>query len=130
MEKESLPVPGTPPADPRRILPDTRRRDTLIALTAGVAMLAFLVYAVTYFSRQVNASGMAEGIILSKSFVPQAETEITVGKGGLDSRHIAGEYSFQVRVPQENDREYKVLVDPSIYETRLVGDHLLFKEPP
>ena len=76
-----------------------------------------------------NASGMAEGIILGKTFTPQPETEITVGKGGLDSRHIAGEYSVRVRVPQENNREYTVRVDPTTYATRGVGDHLLFKEP-
>ncbi len=111
-------------------MPDTRRRDTLIAVAAGAAVLVFIGYAVTYFSRQANASGMAEGVILSKTFVPQAETEITVGKGGLNSRQVAGEYSFQVRVSQENDHQYKVLVDPTIYETRQVGDHLLFKEPP
>ena len=120
-----------PPANPasRRVVPDTRRRDTLIAVAAGAVVLAFIVYAIAYMSRQASATGMAEGVILSKHFVPQAETQVTFGKGGLDSRHIAGEYSFQVRVPQENNREYKVLVDPSIYDTRNVGDHLLFRRP-
>ena len=110
-----------------RVLPDTRRRDTLIAMLAGAAVLAFVLYAMTYLSRQANASAMVEGVIVGKAFVPRPETQVSVGRDGLSSRQLAGEYSFQVRVPQENDREYKVLVDPSIYYTRRVGDPLLFK---
>ena len=70
---------------------------------------------------------MAEGVIVSKAFAPQPETQITVGQGGLGSRQLAGEYSFRVRVPPENDREYKVLVDPSIYATRRWATTLVFK---
>ena len=116
-----------PPAVSRRVLPDTRRRDWLIALGAGAAVLGFIFFAFKDLSRQANASGLTEGVIIGKTFVPQPETQVSVGKGGLSSRRIAGEYSFQVRVPQENNRQYKVLVDPRIYERQQVGDHLLFK---
>ena len=116
-----------PSATSRRVVPDTRWRDTLIAVLAGAAVLAFIVYAVAYLSRQSEASGMAQGVIISKTFVPRPETQVSVGHDGLSSRQVAGEYSFQVRVPQENNREYKVLVGPSIYAARNVGDSLLFK---
>ena len=116
-----------PSAVSRRIVPDTRRRDLLVALATGVVVLGFIFYAFTNLSRQANASGLIEGVIVSKAFVPQPETQVSVGKGGLNSQQIAGEYSFQVRVPQENNRRYKVLVDPRIYERQQAGDHLLFK---
>ena len=117
-----------PPAS-RRFLPDTRRRDAFIAVAAGAVVLAFIFYAIGNLSRQVNASAMVEGVIVSKTFVPRSETQITVGKGGMDRRQLAGDYSVQVRVPAEHDREYKVWVDPATYASRGVGDHLLFQRP-
>lgn len=91
-------------------------------------MLLLVIYAISYFSSEVTASGMTEGVIIRKTFVARPETQITFGQGGLDRRQLAGEYSFQVRVPQENGREYKVLVDASVYDARKEGDHLLFKK--
>ncbi len=116
-----------PPAASRLVVPDTRWRDWIVALAAGVAVLGFIFYAFANLSHQANASGLTEGVILSKAFVPRPETQISVGKGGLSSQEVAGEYSFQVRVPQENNREYKVLVNPAIYDRQHAGDHLLFK---
>ena len=105
-----------------------RRRDQLLAAALGMAVLGFIVYAAIYFSREMNSSGMTEGIVTRKTFVPRPETQITFGQGGLERRELAGEYRLQVRVPQENGREYTVLVDPTVYAAHQEGDHLLFRE--
>ncbi len=117
-----------PPPPSRRIVSPTRGRDTLLAVGIGAAILGLIVYAVLSFSTQTAETGQAEGIILSKQFVAQPEERITVGRDGLNTRHIDGEYSFQVRVPRENDRVYKVLVNKTDYETRREGDRFLFFE--
>ena len=112
----------------RRVVPGTRLRDTLLAVGVGAAILGLIVYAVLSFSAQSGDTGQAEGIIVSKAFAPQSEERITVGRDGLNTRHIDGEYSFQVRVPRENDKVYKVLVNKTDYETRREGDRFLFFE--
>ena len=121
-------MPPVPPPASRRIVPDTRGRDTLLAVGVGAPILGLIVYAVLSFSAQSSATGQAEGIILSKAFVAQPEERITVGRDGLNTRHIDGEYSFQVRVPRENDRVYKVLVNKTDYDTRREGERFLFFE--
>ncbi len=110
----------------RRIVADSHGRDLLIAVVAGAAILGVILYAVFDFSRQVSTSGRVEGIILRKHFEPQPETQITVGKDGLNTRHVDGEYSFDVRMPQENDKVYKVIVGKPDYETRQVGEPFSF----
>ncbi len=115
-----------PPPATRRIVPDTRRRDTLIAVVVGVAILGLILYAVADFSKGVSANGRVEGVIVSKAFTPQPEQRITVGKAGLNTRQIDGEYSFQVRVPTENGKVYKVLVGKPDYDARQVGEPFSF----
>ncbi len=115
-----------PPPVSRRIVPDSRKRDTLIAVVAGAVILGVILYAVYDFSRGVSESGRVEGIIVQKHFEPQPETQITVGKNGLNTRRIDGEYSFDVRMPQENDKVYKVIVGKPDYETRRVGERFSF----
>ena len=110
----------------RRFVSSTRRRDWLIALGAGSAILAFAFYSFIALSRQSTASGGLEGIITAKDFVPRQETQITVGREGVSSRQLAGEYSFQVRAGRDDARLYKVIVDPVVYNTRAVGDRYYF----
>ena len=120
-------MPPLPPSSSsRRVVPDTHWRDTLLAVGVGAAVLGLIVYAVLSFSAQSGSTGQAEGVILSKQFVAQPEERITVGRDGLNTRHIDGEYSFQVRVPREHDRVYKVLVNKTDYETRREGERFLF----
>ncbi len=63
-----------------------------------------------------------EGVIVSKAFHAAPETQITVGRTGLNARQLDGEYSFEVRMPQEDGKVYKVIVGKPDYETRQVGD--------
>ena len=116
-------------ATSRRIVPDTRRRDLLVATGAGLAVLAFVLYAIFALGRQANSSGGVEGIIAAKEFVAQPETQVTVGKDGVSSRQIAGEYILCVRVPGPRNQVYRVEVDAVDYAARRVGDRHYFLLP-
>lgn len=128
--------PTTPPFSAasaraaRLILPNTRRRDTLVALAAGGAMLGFIFFAFYYFSRQADATGGVTGTIIAKQFVPQPETQITFGEAGLSRRAVAGEYSFRLRVAQENGRVYRLIVNPDTYSSHRIGEPFYFIRPP
>ena len=124
------PSRSTPNATSHRVVADTWRRDLLVALSAGLAVLAFVIYAFISLSRQSTASGGVEGTITAKNFVPQQETQITIGRAGVSSRRSAGEYSFQVRVAEDNNRIYKVTVDPLVYNAHAVGDRFYFVRGP
>jgi hypothetical protein len=120
-----------PPDAARRrfLLSDTRLRDALISVAAGLAVLGFIVYAAVYFSRQSAAAGGAQGVIIEKKFVPRPETQITFGRGGLSSRELAGEYSFRVRESGGDARIYEVFVDSRTYAARQVGERFYFLRP-
>ena len=111
-------------------MPSTQRRDTLIAVGAGLAVLAFVLYAIFYFSRQADSTGGVAGIILSKEFVPRPETQITFGQAGLSSHAIAGEYSFRVQVGGVKGRVFRVDVNAATYASHQVGDAFYFLRPP
>ena len=110
----------------RWVVPDTWLRDLVIAVGVGLAVLGFVVYAVFALGRQAESTGGVEGIIVAKEFVAQPEMQVTVGKGGVSSRQIAGEYILRVRVPSEQDKVYRVYVDWKEYEARREGDHYYF----
>ena len=123
---------GTPPptAASRRVVPDTRLRDTLIAVGSGLAVLAFVVWAVVSLSGTAASSGGVEGVIVKKEFIAVPETQVTVGRGGVTSRQIAGEYVLAVRVPQENGKVYRVYVNAVDYQSHREGERYYFIRPP
>ena len=121
-----------PPPDPvsRRVVPDTRLRDTLIAVGAGLAVLAFVAWAVISLSRTAASSGGVEGVIVKKEFVAEPETQVTVGRGGVTSREIAGEYILSVRVPEERGKVYRVYVNAADFRLHHEGERYYFIRPP
>jgi hypothetical protein len=106
---------------------NTRRRDTLIAVGIGLLVLAFFLFATTTITTRMSGKGLT-GTIISKTFTPQPETQITMGKQGLDSKRVAGQYTFEVRVPPDN-KIYTVWVDKTVYDSRKVGDSFYFLRP-
>ena len=118
-----------PPSVSRRVVPDTRWRDTLVAVAAGVVVLGFVLYAVFSLGRQANSTGWTPGVIVGKEFVARPESQITFGQSGVHSRLLAGDYYFQVKVPQENGKVYRVSVDPSVYERQREGEPFSFVKP-
>ena len=106
------------------------KRDLFLALGVGACILALVVFAFMSLSRQSTASGGVEGVITAKNFLAQPETQITVGRDGVSSRRSAGEYSFEVRVPVEHDKVYRVTVDPVVYRSHEVGSRHYFVRGP
>ena len=120
---------GIPPSSSRRVVPDTKWRDTLLAVGTGAVVLAFILYAVISLGRQANSTGGVNGVIVGKEFAARPETQITIGQGGVHSRQLAGDYVFRVRVPQEHNRVYRVSVDPVVYGSHREGDSFYFVRP-
>ena len=113
----------------RRIVPDTRRRDMLVAMGVGLVAVGFLAFALWSLGRQATAAGGVEGVIVAKEFVAQPETQVTVGRGGVTSREIAGEYVLRVQVPGEGGKTYRVSVDRTVYEAKREGERYYFVRP-
>ena len=119
-----------PSPSSRRVVPDTRRRDTLIAVGAGVAVMGFVLWAVVSLSHTAASSGGAEGVIVKKEFVSQPETQVTVGNGGVTSREVAGVYVLVVRVgPADGGETYRVYVSQRDYEAHKEGERYYFIKP-
>ena len=113
----------------RRLAPDTRWRDTWLAVGVGLAVLGFVLYAVYALSNQAGTTGGATGMIVAKEFVSQPETQVTVGKGVVRAQQVAGEYILHVRVPEENNKVYRVYVDPVVYQACHEGERFYFIRP-
>ena len=100
----------------------------MIAVGVGLAVLGFVVYAVLTLGQQANSTGVT-GIIVSKEFVSQPETQVTVGRDGVSSRSIAGEYILCVRVPPPENKVYRVEVDRAVYDAKRVGEDYYLLRP-
>lgn len=125
----SNPDPVSPTARSRRVVPDTRRRDTLIAVGAGLLVLGFVVYAVMSLSRTAQSAGGVAGVLARKEFVAQRETQVSFGRGGMTSRNIDGQYILYVRVPEEGNKEYRVFVSERDYNAHQEGEKYYFVRP-
>ena len=107
------------------------RRDVVVAIVCGIGVLAFVVYGIMSMgSKQREASRVTlTGKIVEKSFKPAPEEQISFGKKGLKTEHVAGEFLLRVHVDQEN-RTFDVPAVQSTYESVRVGDTFTFGRPP
>ncbi len=121
----------TPTRNPRTIVPDTRKRDTFIAVIAGLVVLALVTTGIILLSgaAQKPSTNQLTGTIVAKHASGETEREIRVGRKGLSSRETDSGYSFDIRVEKE-DRTYTVPVSQQLYEARKVGDRQSFIRPP
>ena len=103
----------------------------LVAIVCGLGVLAFVVYGIMSMRTQQRETSRAtlSGKIIEKSFKPAPEEQISFGKKGLKSEHIAGEYLLRVHVDREN-RTFEVPVVESTYNSVSVGDTFTFGRPP
>ena len=112
---------------PRHIVVvNTKKRDLVIGTLAGAALMGILLLGFLSMSSGVTGQGLT-GVIVSKTFTPQPEEQITIGKGGISEHKIAGEYRFEVKV---DSKFYTVWVDQGIYDSRKIGDSYYFLKPP
>ncbi|MEI8343311.1 MAG: hypothetical protein WCH43_17455, partial [Verrucomicrobiota bacterium] len=82
---------------PPIVVVNTTKRDTLIGILAGAVIITLLAFAFMQMSKGVVGQGLT-GTILSKTFTPLPEEQITIGKGGIRERAVDGEYRFEVQV--------------------------------
>jgi hypothetical protein len=67
-------------------------------------------------------------VVVEKQFTPAPEELISVGRKGLNTERIDGEYLLKVKVG-EDERIYEVPVQKSTYEAKRVGDEVGFMRP-
>jgi hypothetical protein len=121
-----------PGQTPRRIVvPTTTRREMVVATLSGLGVLVAIGYGVFALGKgqRKAARNTISGRIQKKTFTPSPEQQISVGRGGLNSREFAGEYILEVFVKSE-DRTFQVPVDDTTYEAARVGDSFTFTRPP
>lgn len=124
----SQPQPTPPPG--RVIVKNTTFRDAVVAGIAGVLVLVFIGYGVMSFKRDSDraSSSTVVGTIVEKQFNPAPQEEISVGRKGLRTKQIDGEYLMKVRVDGVAE-PYEVPVTRATYESKSVGDSLTFIRP-
>jgi len=118
-----------PPKSTPLVIPSTGRRDALIAILAGLVILAFIGYGVVHMAQPVTGNKLT-GTVIEKIFTPQKERQVSFdGRHIEGAKEIAGEFVLKVRV-EEQKRTYDVPVEQELYESKKVGDTLTFLRPP
>ena len=118
------------PPEPRLVLPNTSRRDTLIALVIGAAVLLFVGLGIVKMSEPHSSANTLVGVVVGKQFTPQKEEQVSFSGRRLEgAKQIDGEYLLKVRVENEN-RTYDVPVEKPTYEMKNNGDRIEFVRPP
>lgn len=98
-----------------------RRKILWIGIGVAVLVLVGIVLATVSLNNTMYSSGAFTGKIIAKEFTPEPAQEITIGKGGLQSSKIEGEYLLKVQTP-DGSRVFNVWVDRTVYEEFQVGD--------
>jgi len=113
---------------PRYVVPSTTKREALVAVIAGLLVLAFVIYGIIQMGKPARGNQLT-GVIVGKEFTPQKERQIVFsGRQLKAAREIDGEYVFKVRVGQEK-RVYDVPVEKDEYLARKEGDTMSFMRP-
>ncbi len=120
---------GMAPESSPLVVPSTGRRDAIIAIAAGLVVLAFVFYGIMHMAQPVVGNKLT-GTVIEKSFTPGREVQVSFsGKHIEGTKHIDGEYILKVRVEAEN-RTFEVPVEKEVFESKKVGDSLTFLRPP
>lgn len=111
--------------DPRVVKPRKPLRVIIGAALIGVALMAFVIFAVWQSGRDIADARMS-GTITGKEFIPAAERQISLGRDGqLAAQNKEGDFILTVKVPGANG-ESKVfqvwLPDRKQYDAVEVGD--------
>ncbi len=109
-------------------VPTYNRRDILLGTVAAIAMVGFIIYGVLAMYDRTENQGF-HGIVSQKDFLPAAETQITVGTGGVTARDLKGQYRLTVHV-ESRETDYFVWVDEPAFQRYEVGDRYFFIRPP
>jgi hypothetical protein len=137
-DKPPAPAPKAVPVQRPRpvvrrpiVIPDTSKRDTIIALLCGGGVLLLIVFGMYLLQSEQGkpSTNQLTGTIVAKHDSGEKEKEISLGKKGLKSQETDSGFSFTVHVEGES-HDYEVPVDEGRYLARKVGDKLTFIRPP
>lgn len=116
--------------EPRVVVPNTTRRDTLVAIVIGAVLLVGVGFGVMSMSKPHASANILNGVVVGKQFTPRKEEQVSFSGRKLEgTKQIAGEYVLKVRVEKE-DRTYDVPVEKPVYESKKEGDAMEFVRPP
>jgi hypothetical protein len=122
--------PSQPKPIPARVVvPNTTRREAILAVLAGIGILGFVGYGVFVMTGMQNkaTTNTLTGTIVAKHFTPAPEDQISFSrKTGIKQEHIAGEYQLDVKV---EGRTFEVPVDGNTYEAVRIGGSFTFIRP-
>jgi len=123
------PSPSAPnrPPRPKLVVSGINRRDIIIGIVVGIAVLGFILAAI-FFSGS-GPQNLLSGVITSHSAPGSKETLMTVSRKGVSEKTADTGYSVKVWVESEK-REYEVMVAKETWEAKKDGDRLEFLRPP
>lgn len=108
-------------AEPMVYRDPNRKRILWMGILVAVLILGFIATATVFTFETSKSSGAFTGKIIAKEFTPEPAQEITIGRGGLVSQKIEGEYLLKVEAPG-GSRIFNVWVDKTEYDEFNVGD--------
>jgi hypothetical protein len=124
------PIPARP-IPPRVVIPSTKKRDTLIAVGVGGALLALIAVGISLTGGRIGqpSANQLTGIVVAKHESGEVEKEISFNKKGMKSKETDSGYSIDVKT-EPGGRIYELPVSRELWETRKIGDKQSFIRPP
>lgn len=98
-----------------------RKKILWMGIVVAVVLLSFIVVATLFTFESTMSSGAFTGKIVGKEFTPEPAQEITIGRGGLASQRVEGEYMLKVQTP-DGSKIFNVWVDKTEYDEFNIGD--------
>jgi len=109
---------------------DTSKRDMVVAVGAGLVVLALVLAGIFFLHGEVGkpSDNQLTGVIVAKHDSGEREQEISFGKKGLKTGDGDTGFTFDVRVESEG-RTYVLPVNEGLYRSKKVGDTQAFIRP-
>lgn len=128
MNPAQKPSPSPAPAPrPKVVVPGIKPRDILIGVVIALVILGFVVAAI--MSSGGGPRNLLTGEVRGKNDPGARETLMTVSRKGVTEKTADTGYSLKVWVESEK-REYEVMVEKEVWESKKIGDELQFLRPP
>lgn len=107
------------------VVPSVTLKEKLIGAVVALLILGAVFYGLSNMGNRI-ASNKLTGVIEGKEFSPAPERQITIGKKGVQSEEIKGDFYLKVRARGDL---YWVGVDEATYNARKEGENYTFPAP-
>lgn len=115
----------SPSSKPPLVVPAVSRKEIIIGILVAIALFAAVLYGMGKMGNRITANKLT-GVIEGKDFTPAPETQLTIGKGGVKSEQLKGDFFLKVRARGDL---YWVGVDEATYKARKEGESYTFPAP-